>query len=70
MRPDRISTEYKRGVIEAARESNVRLNGDPATISGSLKDFATVRNNAGLSAEWAWETAAAIVAAGGNFTTV
>lgn len=48
--------------------AKVTLNGQPATISGAMRDFAVVRDiKTGLGAEWAWVTVARIVANGGRF---
>ena len=46
----------------------VTLNDRPARITGSMHDFATVRDvETGLSAEWAWPTVALVVSRGGAF---
>lgn len=48
----------------------VTLNGNPARISGTVNDFATVTDTkSGLSAEWSWYTVARIVETGGRFTS-
>lgn len=48
--------------------ARVTLNGSPAVISGAQREFAHVTDLATrLSAEWAWETVARVVAAGGAF---
>lgn len=46
----------------------VTLNGNRARISGALLPFARVTDTTTrLSAEWAWETVARVVANGGRF---
>lgn len=46
----------------------VTLNGNPARITGTVNDFATVTDTkSGLSAEWSWYTVARVVEAGGRF---
>ena len=57
--------------IERRRElaaAEVTLNGEPATISGVLNDFATVwQIPNGMKAEFAWQTVEHIINNGGNF---
>lgn len=49
-------------------DAEVTLNGERATISGCLNDFATVTQLPnGLRAEFAWQTVERIVNNGGNF---
>ena len=49
-------------------QTRVTLNGRPAHISGATKPFANVTDaETGLSAQWAWATAAGIVSRGGAF---
>jgi hypothetical protein len=49
-------------------DASITLDGEPARISGAACDFAMVRLvRNGLGCEWAWETAARIVANGGDF---
>jgi hypothetical protein len=49
-------------------EARVTLNGERAKISGARNDYATIRiASSGLGCDWAWETVARIVAAGGDF---
>ena len=44
------------------------LNGEPAIVAGWRAPFATVRQvRTGLSAEWAWTTAARLLERGGAF---
>lgn len=45
----------------------VTLNGRRARICGWRNDWATVRDDRGLSAEWAWSSAALVVSRGGRF---
>lgn len=48
--------------------ARVTLNGKPAAIGGARNRFATVTAlDMSVSAEWAWETVARIVARGGDF---
>lgn len=52
-------------------EAEVRLNGQRARISRRYGRFAYVEQiDSGLGAEWAWEAAERIVAAGGDFRTM
>lgn len=49
-------------------EARVTLNGRPAYVSGTQRDFARVTDRGtGLSCEWAWETAALVISRGGKF---
>jgi hypothetical protein len=49
-------------------DATVTLNGHPARVLGYRHPFAHVADTAtGLSAEWAWETVARIVAKDGAF---
>lgn len=46
----------------------VTLNGAPAIIRGAFQRFATVElRDAGLGAQWVWETVARVMAKGGAF---
>lgn len=60
-------------VLEARQalcDAEVTLDGQRARVCGYRNRFATVRQlPSGLSAEWAWDAAARIIAAGGEFTT-
>lgn len=48
--------------------AQVTLNGQPARVSGALRDFARVTDTrTGLSAEWSWAAVARVVAKGGAF---
>jgi hypothetical protein len=63
-KPGRPDPDARRALCEA----RVTLNGRPARISGAQLEFAVVRDTVtGLACEWAWETAARIVARGGAF---
>lgn len=51
-------------------EATVSIDGYPARITGYMNDFAMVRaRDNGISAEFAWETVARIVAKGGSFNS-
>lgn len=48
--------------------SDITLDGDPARIIGTRKEFATVINRTtGLGAEWSWEAVARVCARDGAF---
>lgn len=60
----RPTREEREELVAAA----VTLNGNRARISGVNNEFATVTDiTTRLSAEWAWESAARVVANGGKF---
>lgn len=62
--PIYMNEERKRELCE----EDVRLNGEPARISGVRNEFATVcQYPHGLCVEFAWQTVERIVNNGGNF---
>lgn len=59
-----MTTDERRALCAA----EVTINGKPAAIGGVMLDYPVVTALDGsVSAEWAWETVARIVAAGGSF---
>jgi hypothetical protein len=55
---------------QALCAAKVTLDGQPAKVSGFRNEYAKVSIiKSGLSAEWAWETVARIVAKGGRFSS-
>jgi hypothetical protein len=64
----RAKTYPTRAERIALTETIVTLNGQRARITGYNQEFATVRaSESGASGQWAWQTAARIVAKGGLF---
>ncbi len=68
-----IDHDDKQTILDAARASEITLDGHPAIIGGLSLDFAQVStvpkggNGPRYTVEWAWQSAAHVILNGGRF---